>query len=127
MGTLADLRARVADALVDLDPDWSVSSAPVDAVTPPAFVLVWADPWATRSSSCHYGTRLDVVAIAARINPEPGIETLETMVERAVPALDAARAPVVEIVAPGPFDIGGVAYLAARLTITSPVTLSGGN
>ncbi len=119
------ISARVSDALVGLDPDWSVLSAPVDACTPPAFVLVWADPWLTRSTGCTYGARLDVVAVAARLNPEPGIETLETMIERATGALDLARAPIVDVSVPGPFDIGKVPYLSARLHVTSSLTLGG--
>lgn len=125
MGALADYRGAVATVLDALDPSWSVHPAPVDSLEPPAFVLVWADPWLTRSTFCVHGARLDVVCVAARVDPEPGIETLETMVERAVVALNAAQIPDVNVAAPTRFEIGGLVYLSARLTVSSPVTIGG--
>jgi hypothetical protein len=125
VGALADYRTAVANALEPLDEDWSVHPSAVDAVTPPAFVLVWSTPWLTRSTFCAYGARLDVVCVAGRIDVEAGVETLETMVERATAALDAAGRPPDLVAPPGPFDIGGTQYLAARLTLSSPVTIGG--
>lgn len=130
MGVLADYRTTVAGALELLDPEWSVHRAPVDALEPPAFMLRWGDggpdsTWLVRSTHCVHGARLDVVCVAARIDPEPGIETIELMVERAVVALDAVRVPVVDVRGPGPFEIGGLTYQAARLVVASPVTIGG--
>jgi hypothetical protein len=127
MGALADHRARVAAALEPLDAEWSVHPAAVDALTPPAFVLVWVDDprWLSRSTACAYGARLDVVCVAGRLDPAPGIETLETMVEAAVAALDAAAVPATDVAAPAPFEAGGVRYLAARLLLRTPVTIGG--
>lgn len=125
MGALAELRGRVVAAL-ELAPDeWAVHAAPVDAVTPPAYMLVWSDPWLYPAAACHHHARLAVVCIAARIDPDPGIATLEEMVEAALMHLQAARIPAPEVGAPGPFPIGGVPYLAARLTITTTVPTGG--
>lgn len=127
MGALADYRTAIAGALADLDPEYNVHPAPVDALEPPAFLLQWTptEDALTRSTSCVYGARLDVVCVSARLDPEPGIETLETMIERALAALDAASFPAVRVGPFGPFDIGGVQYQASRIAVTSPVTIGG--
>lgn len=121
MGVLADLRGRVVDVLSALDPDWSVHPTAVDAVSPPAFVLGWSDPWTEPSTFRVESARLEILLVAGRIDPDPGIETLETMVERSTSALGVAGFRLVTA-APGPIEIGGLRYLAARQTITYPVT-----
>lgn len=123
--TPAELRARVAAALEPLDPDWAVADGPVDSITPPAFLLVWADPWLLPQAVCSYRASLDVVAISARIEPLPGIETIEALVAAALPALSGAGVGFVQVGAPAQFEIGGLQHLAARITVSSPVTLGG--
>lgn len=125
MGALADLRARIVAALDGLDPDWNVHGGPVDALTPPAYMVVPVEPWLTRLAICSHEARLWLVIVAGRIEPDPGIETIESMIERGVAALDAARIPIAQVGAPGRFEIGGIAYLAARATIAAPVTIGG--
>jgi hypothetical protein len=127
MGAFADLRADVADALAPIitaTPEWSLHPLPVDAISPPAFLLVWADPWISRRlTACAYETQLAVRCVSARIDPDPGIETLELMVEQAIAALDVARIPVAQLGAPGPLDIGGLHYQAASLVVPRTLTI----
>jgi hypothetical protein len=124
--TLGELRLAVADALDGLDPDWMVHPAPVDALTPPAFMLVWGDPtgiWLTPASFCSSYAQLEVVAVAARLEPDANYETLEAMVTLANGVLN--RFAVAQTSAPGPFEIGQITYLAARILITQPVDIPG--
>lgn len=117
---LSDLRLRVADALADPTPlpeDAVVLADVVDSLTPPAYLLTWGTPWILPSTFCAHAVRLDVVCIAGRMDPAPGVETLETMIAAAVNRLRAARLPEVEIAPPAAFTIGGVPYLAARLSL----------
>jgi hypothetical protein len=123
--TLTDLRGYVAAVLAGVSEDIAVHDGPVDSVTPPAYMLVWSDPWLTPVTVCAFTARLDVVCIAARIDPAPGYEQLEQMVAGAAVAFDTAGIPVVTVARPVPHDQGGVTYQAARLTVTYPITLEG--
>jgi len=124
VGALADLRAAVAASLGDVaevaSGAWTVHPSVVDAITPPAYMLVWADPWLLAGSACTYDARLTVVCVSARLEPDPGVETLELMVTA---VLEAVPLPAVEVLPPAPFDIGGVHYQAARVTVRQFVTV----
>ena len=119
MTAFGDFRADVAAVLATLDPDWPVHDGPPDSLTPPAFVLVWADPWVVPETVCHYRTQLQVVCVAARIDPDPGYLQLEAMVAAAVPALRAS-VPLVSVGIVGPFESGGLQYLSTRVTLAGP-------
>ena len=123
---LSDLRLAVADALVlpePAPPDATVHADAVDAVSPPAYLLQWGNPWLLPSTFCAHVARLDIVCVAGRIDPAPGIETVEQMIATAINRLRAARLPEVIVQPPGRFDIGGVAYLAARLSLETKLTI----
>lgn len=119
----SDLRARVADALNDPTGDVTVHADIVDSLTPPAYLLVWGDPWTLPATFCSHTVRLDVVCIAGRIDPGPGIATLEEMVAVALNRLRAAGLPEVTVAPPIRFDVGGVPYLAARLSLDARMTI----
>jgi hypothetical protein len=124
MGALADLRARVAAALAPQDGDgWDVHDTAVDAIVPPAFMLLWSEPWLVPATHCSWTARLDVVAISNRFDVGSGVENLETLVEVGLKRLAAAGLPSVSAGFPGRWDHGGITYLAARLTLNHPVTL----
>jgi hypothetical protein len=123
---LADLRTAVGVALTAdavYPDDATVLVDTVDSLSPPAYLLVWGSPWLVPSTFCAHTVRLDVVCIAGRIDPAPGIETLETMVATALNRLRAGRFPEVTVSPPGPFEIGGVRYLAARLSLDTQITI----
>jgi hypothetical protein len=94
-------------------------------VTPPAFVLVWPEPWLTPATSCSYRAQLQVIVIAARMEPPPGYEQLEALITAAVPALARAGVPLVQVGAVLPLEFANVTYQSARITVSSPVTLGG--
>lgn len=126
MGALADLRALVATALEGLAPagdDWPVHDGPVDAISPPCFVLVWPEPWLIPATFCVETANLDVIVVAARIDPAPGYVELESLLEAAVPALRAAGVSYTSAGAAGPLEVSGLTYLSSRLHVAHPVTL----
>lgn len=125
MSAFADFRALVAGALTDLAPvddNWPVHDAPADAVTPPCFVLVWPDPWLTPLTVCSYVANLDVICVAARIDPAPGYLELEALITAAIPALRAARVPFVGTGGAQPFEVAGLTYQSARVHVSHTVT-----
>jgi len=123
VGALAALRGRVVPVLEDLSEDWTVYPAAVDSLDPPAFVVGWADPWTVPATHGVETARLEIIAVVGRVEAEPGVATLELMVENALAALAVAgfRASTIP---PGPFEIGGLAYLAARIVIAYPVVFT---
>jgi hypothetical protein len=122
VGTLTRLRQRIVETLM-IDADWEVHPLPVDSVTPPCFMLEWADPWHNPATHCFTDAHLDVICIAPRLEPDPGIETLELMVESALGALHRAGIPCGEGSAPRPFEIGGITYLACRIPVHNTVNV----
>jgi len=124
MGALADLRTRVVLALAPTNGDtWNVQEVPEDSVTPPAYVLVWGDPWIEPATHCTVTARLEIVAVAHRVGDEPGVIPVEDLVEHAIGVLRAAKLPAVRTGRPGPYQVGAVSYYAARLTLTQPVSV----
>jgi hypothetical protein len=129
MTALGDMRTRTAGALAGLAPaddDWPVHEGPVDVVTPPCYVLVWADPWVTLVSACGYIAALDVIVVAARVDPTPGYEQAEALTAAAIPALRAAGLTFAGVTGPIPLDVAGLTYQSARIRITEPVTFPEG-
>lgn len=145
-GPLATFRGSVAAVLAGIDPGaaggvleafreavtmtlsdtvYEVHAGPVDSVTPPAYLLEWADPWTEPVTHCRETAHLEIVCIAARVEPDAGIETLELMVESAIAALSRAGIPHGVTTAPRAFELAGVPYLAARIQVTNTVPIGG--
>lgn len=123
------VRGQAAAALAPAAPgDPEVIVNVVDAVHPPALMLLWDDPWLTPKTACLYDARLEVLCIAGRVEPGPGVEQLEALVSYAIERLqaDAYSWPAATLTAPRVFRIGGVPYLGARVIYRVPVTLNGG-
>lgn len=126
---LTDLRTGVAAALAPIPEvvvgDWQVVAEPVDMVEPPAYLVVWGpDPWGTPLTMCYDNAQLEVVCVSARLTPEATYPIVEAMVDAARVALAAAQFRPYGWLAPAPFEIGQVTYLAARLQLRQPVTLA---
>jgi hypothetical protein len=116
-------REAITAALTVNDDPVEVHSGPVDSLTPPAYMLQWADPWSTPATACHELATLEIICIAGRIEPDPGIETLEVMVAAALAALQVAGIPHGPTSAPRLFEVAGVPYLSARITVSGTVNI----
>lgn len=117
---LTELREHVAATLEQIDSSWTVHPAPVDAISPPAFVLVWSgDPvWLEDSTVCLDVVQMDVIVVVPRLEVgDENYRLLEQMIDAARAALSSARIPVVSVRPPGPFEIAQITYLAARLVV----------
>jgi hypothetical protein len=94
-------------------------------------MLEWADPWLTpRAIGQRFGpgwwdAHANILCMAGRVEPGPGVEDLERLIAYTVGRLveDARSWPVETSTAPRRFDIGGVSYLGARLNLSVPVTI----
>lgn len=120
------LREAVALALEQIPEvvsgEWGVSAVPVDALEPPAFMLRWGpDPWREQQSFCTDLARLEVICVADRLTPEANYPVLEQLTDAACRALDVARLRPARLLAPAPFEIAQVTYLAARWQIVQPI------
>lgn len=125
---LGDVRSQAAAALAPAsDDDPTVLVDVVDSVEPPALMLLWVDPWLEPQTSgvgFWYG-RLDVLCIAARLEPGPGVAMLEALVSYTISRLRADNYPwpVATLQAPRVFTIAGVPLLGARVSYRLPVTI----
>jgi len=130
---LTEVRERAAAALApatDDDPDVFVDI--VDALHPPALLLLWADPWLDAKTVGGMGggrglwdSWLEILCVASRIEPGPGMTKLEELVAYTLGRLqdDAHTWPPETFYAPRRFDIGGITYLGARMVFRVPVTI----
>ncbi|MBO0743670.1 MAG: hypothetical protein J2P43_01530 [Candidatus Dormibacteraeota bacterium] len=130
---LADLRPLAAAALepqTDADPPVLVDV--VDSLTPPVLMLLWGDPWlepavANRPvmGSCLFTANLQVLCVGGRLEPGPGIDTIEQLVSYVLGRLDADIYPwpLRLVTALRQQEIGGITYLAARVNYAVPVTV----
>ena len=130
---VTDLRDLAAEALAPVDDtDPTVLVDVVDSLTPPALMLIWGDPWLSPGTGqrpamgpCLWTARLQVLAVAGRLEPGPGIRTLEQLVGYIVDRLkaDAYTWPLEAVTGPRVFDLGGLPYLGARVTYLVPITV----
>lgn len=125
---LDQVRAVAAAALapeVDGDPEVIVSV--VDAVHPPALMLLWDDPWLTPRTigGCLWDARLAVRCVGSRVEPGPGVETLEQLVAYTITRLqaDTYTWPEITVTSPRVFTIGNIPLLFADVQLQVPVGL----
>lgn len=131
---LTEVRAAAAAALApqsDTEPPVLVDL--VDALTPPALMLEWNDPWLTMQTVAGgvgmFQATLNVICFAGRVEPGPGVEALEQLVDLVLSRLqaDAYTWPLVASQAPRRFDMAGISYLGVRLSFQVPVSVNGGS
>lgn len=125
MTTVADARAMLAAVLAPAaDGDPMVLVDLVDALEPPALMLGWGEPWLVPETHCLRTGRLTIIAVAGRLVPGAGVEMLEDLVEYTLGrlAVDPNPWPLDSVGAPRVFPIGGLNYLAARVTVRVPIT-----
>lgn len=134
---LTDIRAAAAAALAPAtDEDPMVHVEVVDSVTPPALLLLWEDPWLQPGAGagptmgpCLWTARLQILCIAARLEPGPGIAKLEQLVAYTIERMrmDVTHQwPPASALAPRVFEFGRppttISYLGARVTYNVPAT-----
>jgi len=125
MTALADARVKLAAALAPVaDGDPMVLVDLVDALEPPALMIGWGEPWLVPESACWQTGRLTIIAVAGRLVPGAGVASLEDLVDYTFSRLrvDGDPWPLDSVGAPRVFPIGGVNYLAARITVRVPIT-----
>lgn len=125
----AGFRAAVAQALRGVPQvvagDWAVFAQPVDALQPPAYLLAWVDPMRARQTVCTDQAQLEVVAVTARLEPEPNYDLADAMVDAAHAALLGAGLRPWQSLAPAAYPLASLTYWAARIQIRQPVTIGG--
>jgi len=130
---LSDIRDQAAAALEPQGPDDpDVLVDVVDSLYPPVLMLLWDDPWLTPEvgrrptmGPCGWTARLQVLCVAGRLEPGPGIRTLEELVAYTVGHMkaDLYTWPLEGVSAPRVFEIASIAYLGARVTYAVPITV----
>jgi hypothetical protein len=131
---LVDVRQAAADVLEPMsDADPPVIVNVVDSLTPPAYMLVWNDPWlevgvagTPTMGPCIWTAHLQVLCVASRLEPGPGVETLEQMVSTALDRFRSASNyswPPGDVSGPRVFNIAGLDYLATRINYAVPTTV----
>jgi hypothetical protein len=127
---LTQVRVAAASVLApQADTDPPVLADLVDAITPPALMLEWNDPWITANTVAGriggYTATLNVIAFAGRLEPGPGVGVLEGLVILVLTRFqaDAYTWPLSQAQAPRRFDIGGAPLLGVRLTFDIPVSI----
>jgi hypothetical protein len=124
MTVSADLRNTVARVLAGINDDWPVAFKPSDAVSDPGYMVQWGGggrDWRTKRTVAADDAALEVVVIAGRTDTGAAHDLLEELVDNAIPALHAAGYPHESVTAPAQLDIGGVAYLVARILVSYPL------
>jgi hypothetical protein len=131
---LTEVRAAAGAALApQLDTDPNVYEDLVDAIDPPALLLLYADPWLARrvvggkamGGTGYWDTWLEVICCAGRADPAPSLGVCEELVAYVLSRFtdDARDWPVETFYAPRNFLISGITYLGARMIFRVPVTV----
>jgi hypothetical protein len=127
--TMLGARTSAAAALAPvLDDDPDVYPAFVDALTPPAIWLQWEAPWVMQRpgptlGACTWQAQLTVVLWVHRVEPEPGVDQLETMFDHVTDRFRQAGLtwPLIASRPPGKSELGGLPLLVATLTYQVPI------
>jgi hypothetical protein len=129
---LTGLRPAAAAVLAPVDDtDPYVFTDVVDSLTPPALMLGWDDPWleagvgVATMGPCLYTARLQITAVAGRLEPGPGIDELDRLVSLVLDRMrsDAYRWPLERVSAPLQRDLSGVTYLVADVVYAVPTAI----
>jgi len=129
MTALLDARAKLAAVLAPIeDTDPTVLVDLVDSIEPPALMIGWGEPKLLPDTSCLRTGRLVITCVAGRFVPGAGQAALEELVVYTLSRLQAPGAgswpldPVAGVSGDRVFTMGGIQYLACRITIRIPVT-----
>jgi hypothetical protein len=119
---LAAVREQLAADITGVtDAEVAVVDFPPDQLSVPAVFVMWGAPWLTLHNKCKWDANLDILLVAARFEPSGAFDTIEDLVEDVLPLLEGGAWRFSFLEAPAPMDVGGVTYLAARLTVSSTI------
>jgi len=119
---LAAVREQLAADIAGVtSAEVAVVDFPPDQVSVPAAFVMWGTPWLEVHNRCKWDANLDVLLVAARFEPEGAFDTIEDLVEDIVPILAGGAWRFSFLESPAPMDVGGVTYLAARLTVATTI------
>lgn len=119
---LALLREYLATEIALVVPDdVSVIASVPDSIAPPCVIVSWGEPWLLPSTHCLFVASLDVICIAARIEPGLQLGVLEDLVSAIVPSFKGMGMAVGSVSSPFPLTLGGVDYLSASINVIQEV------
>jgi len=120
---ITDARERAMAALAPATDSAPNVQSRVDAVSPPALIVLWGEPWLEAATShgmsraCTFTARMSILAVAGQLDAAAGVETLEQLVAFVITRLDADAYswPHPTVGSPLRQPFGGIEYLAAEL------------
>jgi hypothetical protein len=119
---LGTLRETITQYLRDgVTGDIGVFDAIPDSIAPPALYVAWSNPWLAATTFCQYTGMMQVICVAARIEPGGQYSTLESLVSETLSIFHSKRVTVRDVTAPYPIVLGGVNYLAASVNIIDDI------
>lgn len=120
---LAAVREQLAaEVMAVTSADVAVVDSPPDQVAVPAAFVMWGTPWLTLHGRCKWDANVDLLLVAARFDPAGAFDTIEDLAEKVLPLTTSGGAWRFSFLeSPAPMDIGGVTYLAARLTVATTI------
>lgn len=115
---LTSFREQMAQLLSEnLPDDVGVFDAIPDSIAPPAVYVTWSNPWLVQTTWCEFTSRLQLIAVAQRIEPGGQYGVLESLVGELVAILRDNRIAIISATSPYPINLGGVDYLAASINL----------
>ena len=90
-----------------------------DSIAPPAVYIAWGNPWLLPTTYCQYSSSIQLICVAARIEPGGQFAVLEDMVGDIVTVLHSNHVAIRDATSPYPITLGGINYLAATINIVS--------
>jgi hypothetical protein len=103
----------------EMPPDVGVFDIIPDSIAPPAVYVAWSNPWLLQTTFCQYVASLQLICVAARIEPGGQFEVLENLIAEVITILQANHVAIRDATAPYPIVLGGVNYLAATVNTVS--------
>lgn len=115
---LTAYRERVAGMLVEgLPDDIGVFDIIPDSVAPPAVYVAWSNPWLVQTTFCQYVSTIQLICVAARIEPGGQFAVLESLVGDVLTIVHENRIAVRDVSSPYPIALAGVNYLASSINL----------
>ena len=101
----------------ELPPDVGVFDIIPDSIAPPAVYISWSNPWLVATTFCQYVSTIQLICVAARIEPGGQYATLESLVGDVLTVTHTQRIAVRDVTSPYPIALAGVNYLACSINL----------